>query len=98
MKKMTQKEMCARYLAARPHQWVVGHELVKNASQIIGKDYIIQDADTRAYELAKEGFTYSHFRYVFETKKDGKYAYFRCIKKEKREYVQGLKDWTYEYA
>jgi len=93
--KMTQREMCARYLAKHFNQWIPGHELVKNASSIIGKDYLIQDADTRAYDLVEDGFTSNFFKYSFDHKKEGKYAYFRCFKKERREYVQGLKDWTF---
>lgn len=93
--RMTQREMCARYLAKHPNQWIAGYELVKNASSIIGKDYLIQDADTRAYELTREGFCSSINEYKFDHKKDGKYAYFRCYSKKSREYVMGLKDWSF---
>lgn len=92
---MRQIEMVARYLAARPNQWIAGHELVRLASSVIGSDYIIQDADTRAYELAKEGFNSSLFKYTFDTEKRGKYAYFRCTSKTRHTHVQGLKDWTF---
>lgn len=91
---MTQREMCARYMAARPNEWIAGHELVRRASSIIGQDYIIQDADTRSYELTKEGFRSPNFDYSFETEKRGKYAYFRCTKRVPRQ-VLGLRDWTH---
>lgn len=97
-KKMTQREMVARYLAARKGQWIPGHELVRNASSVIGETYLIQDADTRAHELTKEGFTSTFNIYTFETEKQGKYAYFKCSKKERRQSVQGLKDWTHTPA
>lgn len=88
--------MIAMYLAARPNEWIAGHELVRRASSVIGKDYIIQDADTRAYELAKEGFSSPNYKYTFESEKRGKYTYFRCTSKTPHQYVQGLRDFTHE--
>ena len=81
--KMTQIEMVARYLAARFNQWVAGHELVKSASSVIGDDYIIQDADTRGYDLVRDGYDSDLYHYTFTSEKRGKYTYFKCIGKEK---------------
>lgn len=81
--KMTQKEMVTRYLAARIGTWVPGYVLVSKASSAIGADYLIQDADTRAHELAREGYYDSpHHRYFVETRRKGKYAEFRVSRKE----------------
>ncbi len=77
--RITQPEKIVRYLAQRMGQWVPGYELVKNAS---GDETIIQDADTRAYELAKKGYFDSpNFRYYIEHRKKGKYAEFRVALK-----------------
>jgi len=79
---MIQKEIVARFLAARIGQWVPGYVIVGKASSIIGKDYLIQDADTRAYDLVEEGFESQNARYTFEHRKKGKYAEFRCSSKQ----------------
>ena len=102
MKKPTQKELCVRYLVSRGiGNWVPGYDIVKYAS---GKENIIQDADTRMYEIIRDGGHYDspNNRYTVETKKEGKFAYFRVLKKEpmkhERVFIRGmgsLKDFTF---
>lgn len=75
---MTQKEMVVRYLNRRRGQWIYGYELVKKTASVIGKDYLIQDADTRAHELSRIGYYNStNNRYFIEHRRKGKYAQFR---------------------
>lgn len=75
--------MVVRYLAERIGQWVPGYVLVAKASSMIGKDYIIQDADTRAHDLVREGhYDSPNFRYFIESRKQGKYTQFRISHKE----------------
>ena len=82
MGKITQKEMAVRYMVERIGTWVPGHVLVAKASSVIGKDYIIQDADTRCHELARDGYYDSpNNRYFVETRRNGKYTEFRVSKK-----------------
>ena len=89
---MYQREMVARYLFARKGEWIPGYELVKLASSVIGQDYIIQDADTRAHELARQGYYEStNFKYYIEHKREGKYASFRCTSRAKlNPFIQGV--------
>lgn len=76
---MTQKEIVTRFLLSHKGKWIPGYILVGKASSVIGKDYLIQDADTRAHELAREGYYDSpNNRYYIEHRKKGKYAEFRC--------------------
>ena len=90
---MTQKEMVVRYMAARMGEWVPGYVLVAKSSSVIGKDYIIQDADTRAHGLANDGhYDSPHFRYHIEHRKRGKYAEFRVSRKEPKPATSILKE------
>lgn len=82
-RKITQKDMVMRYLFQKMPSWVPAHELVRNAS---GSDYIIQDADTRAYDVLREqneGYPYETEKavYIIEHRKDGKYAEFRVAER-----------------
>lgn len=93
---MTQREMVVRYLAARIGEWVPGYVLVGKASTIVGGDYLIQDADTRAHDLARDGYYDSpHHRYFIENRRNGKYTEFRIARKERLTHVQGIRDYTF---
>lgn len=72
-------------------KWVPGFVLVGKVSSVVGKDYLIQDADTRAHDLAREGYYDSpNFRYIIEHRKRGKYAEFRVSRKEPRQTRQQI--------
>lgn len=77
--KLTQKALIVKYLNKQGMGvWVKGYDLVKYAS---GKENIIQDADTRAYEVVNEGFKSDKYNYVLEHRRVGKYAEFRIASK-----------------
>lgn len=92
---MKQREMVARYLFNHRGEWIPGHELVRHVSSIVDGDYIIQDADTRAHDLAREGYFESrNFKYFIDHKREGKYAYFRCTGRQPL-VIMGLPDRTF---
>lgn len=81
MARITQKELVVRYLASKKGEWVYGYEIVQKASSMIGGTHLIQDADTRAHSLARDGhYDSENFRYTIQHRKIGKYAEFRAIK------------------
>lgn len=90
--KMTQRELIVRYLAARIGVWTPSYDLVKRETEL---GYIGLQGDRRAQELAEDGYFLSpNYKYFIERRRNGKYAEYRVSKKEKHEYVRGLKDWT----
>lgn len=99
--KPTQWEIVARYLYSRKGEWIAGHDIVEHASSMIGGDYLIQDADTRAHDLAREGYYSSpNFKYYIEHRpphragNPTRFAQFRCTGRAPKE-TYGLKDWTW---
>jgi hypothetical protein len=93
MKKITQRELIVRYLAARIGEWTPSYDLVKRETE---HGYIGLQGDRRAQELAEDGyFNSTYYRYTIERRRNGKYAEYRVSKKEKRLYVGGLRDYTF---
>lgn len=91
--RITQKYLCVKYLAERGiGNWVPAYDVVKFAS---GRENIIQDADTRLYDIIREGgkFVSNNFTYTLEHRKLGKYAEFRISKREKKQTY--LRDFTF---
>lgn len=76
--KVTQKEKVARYLAQNMGKWIPSYELVKLPTDA---GFTGLQADRRAFELVKEGFSSEKYRYTFESKRNGKYTEFRCKEK-----------------
>lgn len=93
---MTQKEIVVRFLRSRGiGNWVPSHDIVKSATRVIGKDYILQDGDTRAYNIIKNDggiFESQNNLYHIEHRRIGKYAEFRIIKVEplEEDFIPGV--------
>jgi len=79
MKKPTTKEIVVRMLLERG-DWMYGYELQGKSTKW---GFSGVDADTRAHELARDGFYDSpNNRYIIQHRKKGKYAQFRALKQE----------------
>lgn len=82
--KITQKFLIVKYLYTMGvGNWVPSYNITKYAS---GSDYIIADADTRCYEILRDGgqFETDNAIYTIEHRRVGKFAEFRISKKEKK--------------
>ena len=91
--KLTKKEIVVRMLAAKNGAWMFGYELQGKQTQW---GFSGVDADTRAHELAREGYFDSpNFRYTVEHRRVGKYAEFRVAAKTPHTHIQGLRDYTF---
>ena len=96
----TQKELAVRFLAKSIGTWFASYELVQK--EVDGHFTGITPME-RLYEIIRDGGHYDspNNRYTVETKKEGKFAYFRVSKKEpikhERVFIKGmgsLKDYT----
>lgn len=94
--KMSAKEKVVRFMAeTRPiGTWFYSYEL---AGKMIHNQNTGTDADTRLYSILNDDggiFSSPNFNYHIERRRIGKYTEFRVSKKEPREYVGGLKNWS----
>ena len=75
---MTQKEKVARHLVDNLGHWIPSYDLHKTKTR---SGFLGIDADTRAYDLVREGYETPNASYVFEKGKIGRYARFRCVQR-----------------
>lgn len=95
--KMSAKEKVVKYMAEtrKIGEWFYTYEL---AGKFIGGQNTGTDADTRLYSIINDdGGIYKspNFSYHIERRRLGKYTEFRIARKEKHQYIQGLKDWSF---
>lgn len=94
---MSAKEKVVRYMAAtRPiGEWYFSYEL---SQKFINGHNTGIDADTRLYEIINKDdgkFYSSNFIYYIERRRQGKYTEFRIARKERRQYIGGLRDYSH---